>query len=219
MLLLPSVQPAPYLDRSRDVLDFVFAAVFPHNIKTVTDLPVRIIRHADAVWFRQGFDTCRNVHAVAKDIVAFDDNVADVHANAEANSLVVRYTFVALDNTLLCGDGALDSGDDGRELKQQPIAHGLDDAAAMLVDQRIDKFGSMRAKSGKGGSFVRPHEARITDDIGGHDCRQSTLGSVRHAGSLPAGIWGIHTQRLGWSNAWNWLRVLKKSRGSEFLKQ
>jgi hypothetical protein len=83
----------------------VFAAVFPGNVRRS-----RTCRYASsdrlAVGFRQRLvRAC--VHAVAEDVVAFDDNVADILMRAGAG-----LSLVALGESCLCGDSEFDSGDD-----------------------------------------------------------------------------------------------------------
>ena len=82
----------------------------------------------------------RHVDAVAVNIVAINGNVAEIDADAEGQAPVLVDRFVAPRHAELNGDGAVDGADHAREFQQQPVAHGLDDAPAMLGDQLVDQL-------------------------------------------------------------------------------
>ena len=65
--------------------------------------------------------------------------------------------------------------DDAGELDQQAVAGGLDDAAAMLGDLRVDQLAPDRLQPRERAFLVRAHQPRIADDIGRHDCRQTAF--------------------------------------------
>ena len=65
------------------------------------------------------------------------------------------------------------------------VAHELDDAALILGNQRIDHLRAKRSDGGKRSRFVGFDQARVANDIGGHDGRQSPLRSqCRHGDVL-----------------------------------
>ena len=59
-----------------------------------------------------------------------------------------------------------------RETQQYAVAGGLDDAPAMLRDQRIGD-GAVFAQDAGGAGLVEPHKSRITGHVGGQYRRQS----------------------------------------------
>src|SRR5690349_7848558 len=81
--------------------------------------------------------------------------------------------------------------DDAGKLDQQAVAGGLDDAAVMLGDLRIEKLAAQHLEALKGAFLVRPHQPRIPRDIGGEDRSEATLCANRplrlHGASLLAG--------------------------------
>ena len=56
-----------------------------------------------------------------------------------------------------------------------PVAGGLEDASAVLVDHRIDQFALVSLENSEGFFLVRAHQPRIADDIGAQDRRQPPL--------------------------------------------
>ena len=90
------------------------------------------------------FEPRRDVDAVAEDVAVLDDDVADIDADAELDAPLRRHVGVALGHPALHLDGAAHRIDDAGELDQQAVAGGLDDAAAVLGDLRIDQLAAMR---------------------------------------------------------------------------
>ncbi len=90
----------------------------------------------------------RDVDAVAEDVVAVDDDVADVDADAKHDALVLGLLGIAVQHAALDSDRASDRVDHAGKLDEQAVAGGLDDAAAMAGDGRIDQLATM--------SFQRP---------------------------------------------------------------
>lgn len=70
---------------------------------------------------------------------------------------------------LLNFDGSLHAVGHAGKLHQQPVAGGLDQAAAMLGDLGIDELFADGFELRKRAGFVRLHEARKADHIGSDD--------------------------------------------------
>jgi hypothetical protein len=94
--------------------------------------------------FAERFQACRDVDAVAKDIVAVDDDVADVDPHPEHDLPFRSDARVAPDHAALDLDGAADRIHDAGEFHQHPIAGGLDDAAVVLGNAAVDQFAAVR---------------------------------------------------------------------------
>ena len=91
---------------------------------------------------------------------------------------------VALGHRLLHLDRAAHRIDDAGELDQQAVAGGLDDAAVVLGDLRIDELAAQRFEAFERAFLVRPHQPRIPRHIGGED-RGETAG-LAHPSGTPA---------------------------------
>ncbi len=69
-----------------------------------------------------------------------DDYIPRVDADTKFDALLLRGRGVALGQAALHGNGARHGLNDARELDQDAVAGGLDDAALTLDDLRVDKF-------------------------------------------------------------------------------
>ena len=78
-------------DRTSNVLEVLLAGIIKHNIEFIAELSVGIIRDTNATWLRNGFKTCCYVYTVAEYVPAIFDNVTDIDAYPEINSIVRRY--------------------------------------------------------------------------------------------------------------------------------
>ena len=110
----------------------------------------------------------RDVHAVAQNVVALYQHVAEIDADAIENALRIGGTGVALRHQTLDRDRAFDGGDDRGKFQQKFVAGRLDDAAAVARDDRPRRV-AMFADRPRRPRLVLAHEARIADDVGGED--------------------------------------------------
>jgi|SRR5271163_754145 len=95
----------------------------------------------------QGFDACGDVDAVAVEVVALNDHVAEIDADAQFHAVVRPDARVSLRHRLLHLDRAAHRIDDAGKFDQQAVAGGLDDAAAMFGDFRIDELMAQRLEA------------------------------------------------------------------------
>jgi hypothetical protein len=128
-------------------------------------------RYTDAGRLRECFEPCRHVYAVTMNVAGFDDHVSEVYADAEFDP-VFRDRDVALVNPTLYRDRTSHGFNDAREFDQKAVASCFDDPAFVLGDVGINQFTAMSSKPVQGASFVPPHEAAISGDIGGEDGRE-----------------------------------------------
>ena len=122
-----------------------------------------------------------DVDAVAEDVVALDDDVADVDADAEGNAPILGYLGGAVSHRRLHLDRAAHSIDHARELQQQAVAGGLDDAAAVAGDRRVDDLLPKGFQRRQRAALVAAHQPRVARDIGRHDGGKAAL--LGHSGS------------------------------------
>src|ERR1019366_2421802 len=98
---------------------------------------------------------------------------ADVNADTEFDSLVLRNRGILLSHTTLGLDGASRCIDRARELDQHTVAGGLYDAPSMRGDGWIDKGFSDRLELCQRAFFVRTHQAAVAGNIRRKNSRQS----------------------------------------------
>ena len=109
---------------------------------------------------------------IAEDVVPLDQYIAEMDANAPFHAALAGDPGVAFPCQLLQCKSAFDGTDHRAELDQHPIASGLDDAPAMLGDERVGG-GAVFAQRLRGASLVLAHQSRIARDIGGEDCGEA----------------------------------------------
>jgi hypothetical protein len=80
--------------------------------------------------------------------------------------------------------GAAHRVDDAGEFRQYAVAGGLDDAAVMLADLRIDELDEMSFDAFVRAFLIRAHQARIAHHIGGEDRGETASGD--HPSGSPA---------------------------------
>src|SRR5204863_3413954 len=135
---------------------------------------------------RQTFEASREIDPVAEDVTVFDNDVALMNPHAEFDALVGWYVGVALGHAALHLDGAAHRIDDTGELREQTVAGGFDDAAAVLGNLRVAEFAPDRLQCRERPFLVRAHQPRIAGDIGRQYRRQPPLSAIRfHCGRLP----------------------------------
>ena len=118
-----------------------------------------------------------DIDAVAHQVaVAFLDDVADVNADAEFDSPVLRHAGVALDEAVLDFDRAADRVHDAAKLDDTAVAGAFDDAAMMSGDGWIDEIA---AGVPSGGKCSDPRRRRPA----GYNRRHPQPGSPRAFGS------------------------------------
>src|SRR5207253_7963218 len=101
-------------------------------------------RDADAAWLCECLQPSSDVDAVAVDVSAIDDHVAEIDPDPEGDPLVLGRLGIAVDHRPLNLDGAAHRIDDARKLHQHAVAGGLDNPAVMLPDFGVDKLAAMR---------------------------------------------------------------------------
>jgi hypothetical protein len=138
--------------------------------------PARHIR----LRFGQCLQPCSNVDAVAVDIVAVYDHVADIDADAEGDALVLGDVGIPVDHRPLDLDRAADRIDHAREFDERPVASQLDDTAPLLLDLRVDQFPAMRLEAFERAFLVRSHQPRVARHIGGQDRGETAFDGLLH---------------------------------------
>jgi hypothetical protein len=97
-------------------------------------------RNADAARLRQPLQPCGHVDAVAVNVAAIGDHVAEIDPDAKPQAALLGEIQIAVGHRALDFGGAAHRVDDAGEFRQHAVAGGLDDPAMMLADLRIDQF-------------------------------------------------------------------------------
>ena len=163
------------MHRLRDVLDALFADVVEDVGQPVADVVAHGARDADAAGLRQCLEPRCNVDTVAVYVVPVGDHVAEIDPDPEGDAFVLGLPGIAVDHRPLYLDGAPHRIDHTRKFHQHAIAGGLDDAAAMLPDLRVDELAAVRFQAIEGAFLFGSHQARVTGHIGREDRRKATI--------------------------------------------
>jgi hypothetical protein len=147
-------------------------------------LPKGVIGNADATGFGDALQPRRNVDPVTEDVIALDQHVAEMDADAPFHSAVAGATSIPFHRQHLQCDRALDGADHRAELDQHPVARRFHNPAAMLGDERVGG-GAMLTQCRRGACLVEPHQARIARDISGKDRGETTFDGLRHGFPQP----------------------------------
>jgi hypothetical protein len=116
-----------------------------------------------------------------KDVVVLDDHIAEVDADAELHPPRRRDVRVASRHPALDLGSAQDRVDDAVEFDQHAVASGLDNAAAVLCDGRIDEFDPVGLETGERPRLVDLHQPAKADHVGGKDrCKPALWSGHAH---------------------------------------
>jgi hypothetical protein len=164
--------------RTSDVLDLLLAQILERHIELVAHLVAHNLADADPAGLGKGFEPRGDIDAIAVDVARFDDDVAEIDADAELDARCLRDAVIAQCHLALQFDRAAHCIDNAGKLDQEPVAGGLDDAAAMIGDLGVRYFASHRRQRRVRALLVRAHQPRIARDIGRQDRRQPALDAV-----------------------------------------
>ncbi len=164
-----------HANRARDVLHCLLAEIGKSYRKLVPNLLVCRPRNAYAAGLAKCLQTRRDIDAVAKNIVAVDDNVADVDSDSKYDFLFRENTGVALSHAALNVDRANNRIYHAGEFNQHPVSGGLNDAAVMFRYARINQFATVCLDRFKSPYFINAHQAAVANHICSQNRRKPTL--------------------------------------------
>ena len=150
---------AEYLNRPRDVLDGLFPARLDFNRDLVAHLVRSTAGYVNAARVRKCLNPGGDIHAVAIDVVAIDDDVTDIDADPELYPTVFRAARIAFANLLLDLDRAGDGVHGARKLHQRAVAHQFERPAGMGRDQGIDEVAPHGLQPGECPGLIDTHQA------------------------------------------------------------
>jgi hypothetical protein len=153
----------------RDILDLAMTQIVEDLGELSGDMLVD--RPGDVYSARLGdFLEARGyIDSVAHQVIAFGDDVADIDPDAEADLTIRIDMAVPVGHALLNRKNTPQRIDCAGELDQQAVAGGVGDAAAMLVDQRVDQFPAMGTKRPQHSFLILADQAGIARNICGHN--------------------------------------------------
>jgi hypothetical protein len=119
-----------------NILEALLAAIDEFGRHLALHLPPGVLGNRDTARFGDALDTSCDIDAVAKNVVALDNDVAHVDADSELD----RISFITgvRPKLSLNFDGTGHRVHGAREFHQRAVAHQLDDTAGIGGNRRID---------------------------------------------------------------------------------
>ena len=147
----------------------LLAQILEGEIEPVPHLITHNTADADPTRLSERLQTRRDIHTVAKDVLTFCNNIAQVDPDAELDPLIDPSSRIAFDHAALQFDRATHRIDDARKFHQHAVAGVLYGTASMLRDLRIDQLAEVGLEPFMRPLLIRPHQARIARHISGQD--------------------------------------------------
>ena len=162
--------------RTADVLELLLADIGKLHIELVGDLIADRLAYADTTGQCMFLQPRRDIDPVAENVVAVDQYVAEIDADAQ-KYLAARFDIgIASRQSALNFERTFDRIRSTREFCEHAVAGSLDDAAAILDDGRVDQFEAMGLEAGKRG-----------DSSSSMSRLKPTMSAARTAASLRSG--------------------------------
>src|SRR6516225_1276544 len=165
-------QPTRYTRRGRAMF---FRLCSPRSANSASTLPRTCRKASSETQIPPGsaMPSGGDVDAIAEDVLALDQNIAEMYANAPFHSAVAGNGGVPLCRQVLQRQGTFDSAYHRAKLDQHPVAGRLDYPPAALPNNRIGS-GAMLAQRLNRARLVEPHQPAVTGDIGRKDGGEAT---------------------------------------------
>ena len=163
-----------HVHRLDDVLQRDLAHRFEMDTRLAARLLYRRTRDVDGAALGDLLQPDCDVDALAENVAALEDDLAEIHADPEFQPPVGRAVLGAFRDILLRRDRVLDGPDNAVEGHQRAVAGRLDDAAAIARGERaefVEKRHDARMRSG----LVEIDEPAKANDVGRHDRGQPSL--------------------------------------------
>ncbi len=152
----------------------MLAEEFEPQVALFLDLVENRTRKADAAGLGKRLEPRRDVHAVAEKVVALDDHVAEVDADAKAHAPLFGQVSIADPELALGFDGAAHRLDRARELGDDAVAGAGEDPAPMVRDQPVDDLSAGVQRADRRLLVLR-HEPAVAGHVGGEDRGEAAL--------------------------------------------
>jgi hypothetical protein len=169
------------MHRSLEILN----AMLPHIRERAGSLSLHLVAHdrrdSDASDRRKCLQPRRDIHPVAIDVVAVDDDIAQIDADAVANALVFGLVGFAPRRFILDGECTSDRLDHTRKLRKDAVADKFENTAAMRLHLGFEDRGAIAHEARQRAGLVGLHQPTVAGHVGRQDRGQFAL----HPGQPP----------------------------------
>src|SRR5580658_1464268 len=147
------------------------------QIKPAADMIQHLARNADAAAIGDAFEPGRDIDPVAENVGAVRDDFAEIDTNAEFYAPIRWHLRISLEHTSLNRDRAADCVHDTTEFRDDAVAGGVGDTAAMRFHRGIPEAAPMILQLGERAFLVDAHQAAVSSHIRGKNGRKVTFNS------------------------------------------
>ena len=162
----PFLRPEVDANGLGNVFKFMLSTVLEVHVDVFCSMLVGGGAQGNATRLSQPFNSSCDVYAIAVYVIAFDDHVTQIDADAYLQASFCWHPSVAFCRITLGGDCAAHRMDDTRKLHQRPVTHQFDDAAAVLSNLGPKLLLPQFLDSNMGACFVFAHKPRETHHVG-----------------------------------------------------
>ncbi len=140
----------------------------------LTDLVEYGARNADFGGSGERLQPGRNVDPVTEKIIAVDNDIAQVDADAEEHSAMLGYVAIAIIDVLLNGNSAAHRLHGATKLGDYAVASTSEDPAMMAGNERVYGF-PVNSKLFDRSFLIRLYKTAVTDNVGDQDSGEAAL--------------------------------------------
>ena len=148
-----------------NVLEGLRPKVVAGDLDLAPDLPIGVIRHANAARLGNAFQPRGDIDAVTEDVVVIKNDVTDMDTDAKFDPLILRHSGVLLGDAALHFNRTAHRIYGAGKLDQHAVAGRLDDAASMGGYSGVNKGLSDSLQPGQRAFLVGTHQTAVTGDI------------------------------------------------------
>ena len=131
------------------------------------DLIVDLPGDQDTAGFGHGLETCGQVDALSKQVVAIDHDIAEMNSDTKTQAFAVA----SAGEFVLYLDGALNGLDHGRKLRDHPVTGCVGYPALMPLDEPGEDLARLLEFLERS-DLVGIHGRAVPGRVGSHDRRQ-----------------------------------------------
>jgi hypothetical protein len=135
------------------------------EIQLLPDVLVDGLRDANRAGLGKRLKPSGDVDAIAKYVVAIDNNIAKIDTNSQLETAFGRDRVVDGMRCLLHLDGTVQRIDDARKIRQHAVARGADDPSTLRYYQRVDSVAEPSKRLVRT-RFILAHQAAESHHIG-----------------------------------------------------
>ena len=148
-----------------DVLEFLRPETFEDQIELAGDFLVDAAGDNEAAGRRDAFETGCDIDAVTENVPVIGKDIAHMHAHAELHQGPLSARGVALGHPPLHRFGAGHGIDDGGKFGEEPVAHGLEQAAVVEADMRFER-AQVPLEGAQRALFIGAYQRAVSFNIG-----------------------------------------------------